>query len=228
MDSYVRNSMKLSLIVQFLAGFISLLGMYVTVQPEDQILTELITLDTLVQFVEATFYIWFFTTAINVTDMASYRYFDWVITTPIMLVTIAAYFKYNELKEKKTGQIMKFKNFIKEYSRPLAVIAGANMAMLVFGYLGETKRMNLALSNLIGFIFFGISFYTLYNDFTSSWANNLPIYYAVTGLWALYGVAAMMNPSEKNTMYNILDMFSKNFFGVALFYAIWQLRINKY
>ena len=122
MDSYVRNSMKLSLIVQFLAGFISLLGMYVTVQPEDQILTELITLDTLVQSVEATFYIWFFTTAINVTDMASYRYFDWVITTPIMLVSIAAYFKYNELKEKKTGQIMKFKNFIKEYSRPLLLL----------------------------------------------------------------------------------------------------------
>ena len=40
--------------------------------------------------------------------------------------------------------------------------------------------------------------------------------------WGLYGVCAVMSYTYKNTGYNILDIFSKNFFGLFLAYTVWQ------
>ena len=36
----------------------------------------------------------------------------------------------------------------------------------------------------------------------------------------MYGVAALMNYRIKNIMYNVLDLFAKNFFGLYLGYVI--------
>jgi len=38
--------------------------------------------------------------------------------------------------------------------------------------------------------------------------------------WSLYGVAALLPYYIKNTFYNILDLFAKNFFGLFLSYII--------
>jgi hypothetical protein len=51
------------------------------------------------------------------------------------------------------------------------------------------------------------------------------IYYFFLISWSLYGVAAFLPYSPKNTMYNILDLFSKNLLGIFLFYIIWKNRI---
>jgi hypothetical protein len=37
----------------------------------------------------------------------------------------------------------------------------------------------------------------------------------------LYGVAAVLPYGSKNAMYNVLDLFSKNFFGLFLGYLIY-------
>ena len=39
-------------------------------------------------------------------------------------------------------------------------------------------------------------------------------------VWAIYGIAAIMEPSTKNTMFNILDILAKNFMGLYLYYRI--------
>ena len=36
----------------------------------------------------------------------------------------------------------------------------------------------------------------------------------------MYGIAALMNYTTKNIMYNILDLFAKNFFGVYLGFVV--------
>jgi bacteriorhodopsin len=36
----------------------------------------------------------------------------------------------------------------------------------------------------------------------------------------IYGIAAVMNHEVKNNMYNVLDIFAKNFFGLYLCYRI--------
>jgi bacteriorhodopsin len=41
-------------------------------------------------------------------------------------------------------------------------------------------------------------------------------------VWGLYGVAALAPHRLKNTGYNILDLFAKNFFGVYLVSLIFQ------
>ena len=37
------------------------------------------------------------------------------------------------------------------------------------------------------------------------------------GIWSLYGVAALLKIREKNTMYNMLDVVSKNFYGLLIY-----------
>ena len=47
------------------------------------------------------------------------------------------------------------------------------------------------------------------------------VFYWFVFFWALYGVFAIMSYTVKNTGYNILDIFAKNFFGVFLAYIVW-------
>ena len=46
------------------------------------------------------------------------------------------------------------------------------------------------------------------------------MFYWFVFFWALYGVFATMKYTIKNTGYNILDVFAKNFFGLFLAYVI--------
>ena len=46
------------------------------------------------------------------------------------------------------------------------------------------------------------------------------IIYFIFTIWGLYGIAALMPHHTKNNMFNILDIFSKNFFGVYIYYRI--------
>ena len=42
-------------------------------------------------------------------------------------------------------------------------------------------------------------------------------------LWIFYGVAAMLPDVPKNICYNTLDIFSKNFYGLFIYYKIREL-----
>jgi bacteriorhodopsin len=46
-------------------------------------------------------------------------------------------------------------------------------------------------------------------------------------IWFLYGIASFMNYNIKNVSFNILDLFSKNFFGIYLFYIVYNKKISK-
>jgi hypothetical protein len=48
------------------------------------------------------------------------------------------------------------------------------------------------------------------------------MFWYFAGVWSLYGVAAIMPYYWKNIGYNILDIFSKNFFGLYLAYVLWK------
>jgi hypothetical protein len=39
-------------------------------------------------------------------------------------------------------------------------------------------------------------------------------------VWLLYGIAYLFNYKYRNVSYNILDIFSKNFYGLYIFYKI--------
>jgi bacteriorhodopsin len=95
--------------------------------------------------------------------------------------------------------------------------------MLFFGYLGEIEAIDIKLSLILGFFFFGMTFYIIYKNYAVKSKNAIKLFYYVMIVWGLYGIAAIMSPYAKNTAYNILDIFAKNFFGLYLYYRISQI-----
>ena len=52
------------------------------------------------------------------------------------------------------------------------------------------------------------------------------VYWFYFIIWSLYGIAALMKYEQKNTFYNILDLFAKNFLGIFLVYVIHKNRVK--
>jgi hypothetical protein len=222
----VKQTLILSLIGQTLITLAGLLALMVTLKPQDQILYTINAIETGVQFVEALFYVWFaffFTKNMTRTDITRYRYFDWVFTTPAMLLTVAVFFVYNAMKDQGKS-LTSMSEFLKFYGMDFYLIALYNFLMLAFGYLYEINILSLLTSNTIGFLFFGLSFYKLYELAILS-KSNLAIFWIMFSIWGLYGVAATFSNIPKNIMYNTLDIFSKNFYGLYLSYVVWIMRV---
>ena len=97
--------------------------------------------------------------------------------------------------------------------------------MLLFGYLYERNVIDLMTSQVIGFAGLVGSFYVIWDRFASKSPENYPLFWFMTSVWSLYGVAAFANPTLKNASYNILDVIAKNFYGLFLSYVIHQKAI---
>ena len=73
-----------------------------------------------------------------------------------------------------------------------------------------------------GMIFFILSFYTIYNNFVKNNSENLFYLLIFIFIWLLYAVAYLFNYKEKNMAYNMLDLVSKNLFGLFILYVIYD------
>lgn len=221
----VKFTTDVSILIQIITGIIGLQGIFLHLTDKHIILREVLTLEMIVQFVELFFYIYFLramaTTALP--DMAAMRYFDWVITTPTMLLTTIIFYKYEEHLEKNIDKKMEFWAFVKENKDNIITIVVCNFFMLLFGYLGEIGAIDMTSSLSIGFLFFGMTFYTIYKNYAMHSRNAMKLFYFVFIVWGIYGIAAFMPPITKNNMFNILDIFAKNFFGLYLYYRIKQV-----
>ena len=83
-----------SILMQFITGSIQLDGLFVNVPEKHGVLKEVLWMDTIVQFIEASFYLWLIYSCENVTRMAATRYNDWAITPPLMIISTIVYMKY--------------------------------------------------------------------------------------------------------------------------------------
>jgi hypothetical protein len=103
-------------------------------------------------------------------------------------------------------------------------ILGLNWLMLLLGYLGEVGVIPLVAGVALGFLPFIAYFYIIYERFllgqTTGSDISMQIYAYFLVAWSLYGIVAVLPYTLKNTIYNVLDLFSKNFFGVFLSYLI--------
>jgi len=214
-SSLVKKSVLFSLFVQITAGIIQLYGLFLKLHKKDEILKSILALETVVQFIEAIFYTWLVYGLYNLKDVTSRRYYDWMLTTPTMLLATIIYFKYLENGE------FTFFEFLKNNDTNILKIFGYNWLMLLFGYLGEIKKITLSTGVPIGFVFFGLSFYEIYKY--ASTPEAIQLFYFLLFVWSLYGVAAVLSTNAKNLMYNLLDILSKNFYGLFIFYKILQV-----
>lgn len=219
-SSIVYKTLIFSIILQLIAGVISAYAYFLPIQEKDSIYQELLGLDTVVQFIEAIFYVVFIYFYSSITNMATLRYYDWMITTPIMLFTTMALFKFQSMKDEKEKSSFSLTRFTQEHKSSLSIVLGLNALMLLFGYLGEIKQIPIILATVLGFVCFGGSFYEMYRSFVTS--SQYSYFLVFTLLWSLYGVAYLWSDSLKNTAYNILDIFSKNIYGLLLVWIVYK------
>ena len=177
-------------------------------------------LEVFVQFIEASFYIYWlynFKYIINVTPR---RYFDWVITTPTMLINLIFYLIFLDYKGKGISDNLSFGGlFIKEFYTIVTVLL-LNLLMLIFGYLSEISAIPRLIGVLLGSIPFLIYYYIIYKKYALLSNDGYKIFFYFFIFWSFYGIVAILPYRIKNTCYNILDLFSKNFFGLFLTYLL--------
>jgi len=201
MDSQIRFSFLSSSL--FLNG-LTLITLIAALTAKDQKMINMMNLETSVSFVAALVYGIIITKLdaglITLEDITEYRYLDWSITTPMLLLVLLIFFKTPV---------------------PICIyliILLLNGGMLASGYLGETKRINKMTGGIIGFFCFAlmlvvIGLYCL-NSFSSIQEILLLVCFAA--IWTTYGIAYYMDTRTKNLMYNTLDIIAKVFFGVYI------------
>jgi bacteriorhodopsin len=234
MSALLRSSLLFSIVVQVVTGVIELLALFVKTAPGMALIRQLLGLELAVQAVEGAFYAWLYTNINTVKNITPKRYADWALTTPTMLVTLVAYIIYLNSDKSNGNDSPSFIQILRENAVPIAQIVCLNWLMLLFGYLGEVGVVPLVAGVVLGFAPFIAYFYIIYEIFVVNNANNanvntnnaknndtiLKIYAYFLVFWSLYGIVALLPYTLKNTIYNVLDLFAKNFFGLFLSYLI--------
>jgi bacteriorhodopsin len=209
-----------SLIIQIITGVFDyyVLGLYV---PSSLLLLKsLLWLEFFVQIIEGAFYVWMVTNFSKIVDITHFRYYDWFITTPTMLFTYSFYLLYLKYKAENKEIEKNIYELVQENLGVLIPVIVLNALMLVFGYLGEIKKMSKYLAAFLGFIPFILMFSIIYNNYAVFSNDGIKTFWYFCGIWSLYGVASVLPYDIKNIMYNILDLFAKNFFGIFLAFIL--------
>jgi bacteriorhodopsin len=203
MDVILHRSTQLSIIAQALSGVVNVNGLTKT---GPKLFVQALRLELLVTVIQFIFYVALIRN-LKVETMATTRYFDWFLTTPMMLISMSAYFLY------KKGEDSSIIEMIKKYKSSFALIVLSNLVMLIAGYLGEIGYISKTTSFIVGTIALIVTFRTIDKDMDGS---KNAIFKPIAAVWGLYGLAFMLPVYEKNIMYNMLDVVSKNFFAVFL------------
>ena len=221
--SFFYSTLVASVIVQVITGIIEVAtGIFASVSPEFNIIRQLLFLEIAVQIVEGLFYVWLLYNFTSVTNVTPKRYIDWTITTPTMLITLIFYLIFLERREKKqdtTG--LNFFDLAIENGQTISNVLILNWAMLFFGYLGEMNVLSTLSGVLLGFVPFLFYYYIIYQKYAvASSSTGIKIFWYFFIFWSLYGIVAFLPYYLKNGLYNILDLFAKNFFGIFLSFII--------
>lgn len=113
-----------------------------------------------------------------------------------------------------------------------------NSTMLYLGYLGEIGVITSSKAVSIGFIPFLAYYKLIYDTFLipidnikslstiskSDRKQSFVLFWYFFSFWSMYGFSALLPYTTKNICYNILDVFSKNFFGLFLSYQLYKKR----
>ncbi len=231
----IYESAIFSLFIQFIVGIIHIFGFNIDIPQDKNIFKDLLKVEFGVQVVEFIFYIWMILNFKNIKNITPYRYVDWIITTPVMLTTLITF-----LDQNRSNTLLEYLNKNKNF---ISQVAFLNICMLGLGLMGELEIINYNLGIILGFIPFIIYFKLIYDKYIKDKkskqnedtiketkeesVNKEKLYWFFFVIWSLYGIVAFLPYEEKNTSFNILDLLSKNLFGVFLVIYLWNSRTNK-
>ena len=219
------ESAYFSLIIQFIVGIINIYGLNIDVPDNKIIFKDILKLEFGIQIIEFIFYSWMIINFKILKNITPYRYLDWIITTPTMLITLIAY-----LSNKDN---ISLKEYISKNKPFVIKIIVLNLIMMFFGLAGELNYMDYNMAIILGFIPFVYYFKMIYNKYLiknteskNTESNKTKLYWFFFIIWTLYGIVAFLPYEQKNTAYNILDLFSKNLFSVFLVVLLLKLKKN--
>jgi bacteriorhodopsin len=205
MDTSAKNRIKNS----FMISYLVLMG-YTTITLVESLRTtsvntrHIMNLETSISLVAAVVYGVFIemtkTPDFNLQEVTNLRYVDWVITTPLIILTLLLF--YNQ-----TVSSISFKTFL--------IVICLNWLMLLSGYFGEMGSLDKKTGVILGFGALSLMLGSIYTCCIPSGSNMLA-FAVFTALWSGYGFAYLLDEEKKNLAYNALDVFSKAIFGVGL------------
>ena len=200
MDSVTRSSFFFS--NAFLTG-LTLITLVEALRTQSQRLRNLLNLETSVSFVASLFYSFFLQKIdegrITLTEITPYRYLDWAITTPMLLLVL-----------------MMFLQTPVHLPTFLTAVA-LNYGMLASGYMGETDQLSRTTGSVMGFVFFAALIALLLFTYARGFTRVDTLVFSVfTVVWSLYGVVYWLDEKNKNLAYNALDVIAKVFFGLFI------------
>lgn len=217
----LRYTVYLSMFVQIATGILDAMALRLKVPSKTTLLRQALVLELVVQMIEGMFYIWLvFAIQHGTSNITPKRYYDWFLTTPTMLFTLMVYLHHVKHPDKKQT----LRQFAKKHEKVILQVVLLNALMLVSGYLGEMDILNKQWSVVLGFIPFILYYRIIYNEFVQDNPQGEIFFWYFVVVWSIYGVAALLPYHTKNMMYNILDLFAKNFFGVYLAYLLYKNR----
>lgn len=212
----IYTSLIISIITQVITGIVSIMSLFIKIPLKFILLKQMMMLEVFVQFIEGLFYIYWLYNFNNISNITPKRYFDWIFTTPTMLVNLIFYLIFLSSNNNKLDF---FELFNQEFYTIITILL-LNWLMLLFGFLGEISFTPVFLGVSLGFIPFLIYYYIIYNKYALLSNDGLKVFWYFFIVWSVYGLVAVLPYKIKNVCYNILDLFSKNFFGLFLTYLI--------
>ena len=241
MNFNIYTSLVASIIIQIITGIIEISSLFIKVPLKFAFLKQIMLFEILVQIIEGSFYVYWLYNFKSILNITPKRYFDWVITTPTMLVSLIFYLIFlrhinndnndndnnNNYNDNNVSSQLNFFDLFNQEFYTIITILLLNWTMLLFGYLGEISVIPVLLGVSLGFIPFLIYYYIIYNKYALLSEDGIKIFLYFFIFWSLYGVAAVLPYKIKNTLYNILDLFSKNFFGIFLTYLIFTNKLKE-
>jgi hypothetical protein len=221
----VYTSLIASIVIQVITGIVEVISLFIRVPLKFLFLKQMMFLEVFVQFIEGLFYTYWLYNFKSILNITPKRYFDWVITTPTMLINLIFYLIFLQHKDNNTSDKLNFLELFNTEFYTIVTVLLLNWTMLLFGYLGEVSVIPVLLGVSLGFIPFLIYYYIIYKKYAVLSDDGLKIFFYFLFFWSFYGIVAVLPYKIKNMCYNILDLFSKNFFGLFLSYLIFT---NKY
>lgn len=212
---------RLSLVAQFVFFLVSLLGFFDVTDNliwNKEYLVSLLVLEEVSQAIEFSYY--FIVSLILRYPLPTYsRYIDWFFSTPIMLVSAIGFMYYEDLRissSSKSDVVLTLGSLWNDKLETsiLSVII-LNTIMLFFGFMVELKKIQSIY--LITAMFAFVGYYVIiFIDVGNVSTATILLWSYMFIVWGCYGIAATQPFGPKNIAYNLLDILSKNIYGVFL------------
>ena len=207
----LSNSFSVSYLVLFSYTVVTLIEALTT---DVRAARHVMNLETAVSVVAGYFYMRFAGMAqepgFKPSDVMPYRYLDWSITTPMLLLAMMLYLS----PARSAG--------VPWHTFALALVL--DYCMLGAGYVGESGRADRATSGLVGFACFAGLVAVIWHAFRPEIlgsASNKVVFGAFAVVWSMYGVVYYVRDERTRAIaYNVLDVVAKAMLGMYMWATV--------